>query len=265
MKKILALITLCLMCVGFCFPVVSMAAPPMIVDEANVLTDSQEAELSQKLSEASARYKTDIAAVFVNGINEDITTYTDKYILNNGYGQGESGDAILFLVDLNAREYHISTHGETIYAFTDAGHQELDRAVEQYLRNDDYAGAADEFCETAVGMIDYKKQNGVALYQDTEEEKAGNYGIKGVISVIIGLIGSFAITGSMKKELKSVRTKLAASDYFSPSNLKLTGQKETFLYNTITRIPINNEPKGGGGFSTHTTGGSTFGGSGGKF
>ena len=266
MKKLLAIIALCLIFTGLIFPVAALAEPAqqLLYDEADVLSDDEEARLSQMLSEATAKYHTDIAAATLNGTDgQDITTFSDYFILNNNLGQNDGQDAILFLIDVEGREWHFSTHGETIYAFTDGGIEELGNQVLPYLRESNWAGAIEEYCQDAGGYIDYKQQNGVAVGQDTSEKSPV---IPGVIGVVAGILGSLGITKGMKAQLETVRSKPSASDYFDPRNLNLRRHSDTFLYMNVSRVPINTDKNsGGGGFTTHSTGGSSFGGGGGKF
>lgn len=268
MKKLLAIITLCLLSIGIFVPFTTMAAPSgqLLFDEADALTDEQESYLEQQLSQNSAKYGADIAAAVVKGTDgQDIATFSDYFILNHNLGQNDGQDAILFVIDVEGREWYFSTHGETIYAFADRDIVALGDSVKPYLSNGDWAGAIDEFCKDAAGYIDYKQVNGVAYGQDREEQKSP--AMPGLIGIIAGAIGSFGITKGMKGQLKTVKQKTTAADYFDPRNLKLRRHSDTFLYTNVTRVPINTENKGGGGggFTTHTTGGSTFGGGGGKF
>ena len=172
------------------------------------------------------------------------------------------------MVDTAGRGYHFSTHGENGFRFyfTDGAIAQLGEDVTAYLRNSDWGGAVEKYCDDVTYMVNYKDESGNAYVPSAStERKSGNALIKVVIAIIVGLIGAFAITKGMKNQLQTVKPKFSASDYFDPRELKLRGQKDTFLYFNVTKVPINTDNKSGGGFSSHSTGGSTFGGGGGRF
>lgn len=60
--------------------------------------------------------------VTVDSLNgKTVEEYADDYYDDNGYGYGENNSGILFLVAMDDREWNISTSGDAITAFTDAG------------------------------------------------------------------------------------------------------------------------------------------------
>ena len=79
MKKIFALIALCLLCIGICFPAAVFEEPSqnLLVDEADVLSDDQEETLKNMLYDASGKYNADIIAVLTD--ETGIDPYDDYY------------------------------------------------------------------------------------------------------------------------------------------------------------------------------------------
>lgn len=60
--------------------------------------------------------------VTVDSLNgKTVEEYADDYYDDNGYGYGENDSGILFLVAMDDRQWNISTSGDAITAFTDAG------------------------------------------------------------------------------------------------------------------------------------------------
>ena len=49
--------------------------------------------------------------------------YADDFFDYNDYGMGEDKSGILFLITMSERKWCISTHGEAIQIFTDAGQE----------------------------------------------------------------------------------------------------------------------------------------------
>ena len=85
------------------------------------------------------------------------------------------------------------------------------------------------------------------------------------ISLIVGFIIALSVTGSMKSQLKTIRREPAAGSYVVDGSMRVTENREFFLYRNITR---REKPKSNskGGSSTHRGSSGTFhGGGGGKF
>ena len=82
------------------------------VDDANLLEDTEEAELEQILEEISMRQNCDVVIVTVDSLDgKSAMEYADDYFDYNGYGYGAEKDGILFLIAMEDRDWWISTHG----------------------------------------------------------------------------------------------------------------------------------------------------------
>ena len=70
----------------------------------------------------------------------------------------------------------------------------------------------------------------------------------------------------MKKQMNNVRTKEEASDYMKRNQVRMTQQKDLFLYSNISRRlkPQDNNSRSGGGGHVGSSGRS-HGGGGGRF
>ena len=119
---------------------------PLLVDDADILSNAEEVSLLNKLENISSKSKFDVAVVTVKNIDDrTMQEYTDDFYNYYGYGQNERNDGILLLVSMREREYHITTTGRCISIFTDARLKDIMRAIEPKLRNADYIGAFNEF------------------------------------------------------------------------------------------------------------------------
>ena len=89
-----------------------------VVDDAGLLTDSEENSLNETLKEISNRQSCQVVVVTTNSLDgKSAEAYADDYYDYNGYGK----DGILLLVSMEDRDYGISTCGYATEAFTDAG------------------------------------------------------------------------------------------------------------------------------------------------
>jgi len=248
------LLALCL--VSLC--ITAHAAPSRLSDGADLLTSSEEAQLSQLLDEVSARHKVDIVIVTVDSTQgSSLMAYADDYFDYGGYAE----DGILLLVSMEQEEWHVSTTGYGITAVTDAGLEHMADQFVPYLSDAEYAqaflcfaGLCDEFITQARTGDPYDTHN--------LPKAPFSWGISLAVSLIVGLVATFLITGSMKRKLKSVKWQAEADRYITPGSLELRHSRDIFLYSQLTRT----ERPSSGGSSTHvSSSGTTHGGGGGKF
>lgn len=103
-------------------------------DQAGLLDAEQQESLSSTLDEISERDQVDVVVVTVNSLEgKTAQAYAEDYFIDHGYGQGENGDGILFLLDMGDRNWAIATHGYAIEVFTDAGQSYIMDQVKPYL------------------------------------------------------------------------------------------------------------------------------------
>lgn len=237
MKKIFVL--LCVLAV--CFAVVIPAAAadqPRLVDNADLLADSEETALLTKLDEISERQQFDVVVVTVTDLDgENITDYADDFYDYNGYGFGEEYDGVLLLVSVGDRECWMSTCGYGITAFSDSDIDYiLDEFAEEY-QSGNYAEAFNVFAEYCDEYV--------TIARDSEKFDPL---FTGVIAIVVGFLIAFIATSVMKGQLKTVRSKSEASEYTKRGSLQVTESRDFFLYRTVSRRA---KPKENSGSSTH--------------
>lgn len=253
--------------------VTAKAADDMIriADWAELLSESEEAELSDRLDEISERQKFDIVIVTLDSLEgADIVAYADDFFDYNGYGFGEGKDGILFLISMEERDWCISTSGYGITAFTDAGQEYLSEKFLQYLSDGAYADAFQTFAEWCD---DYITQARAGTPYDVDNIPVEPFSPLGalIIAVVVGFVVSFIVTGIMRLSLHSVFSEPAADSYMKKDSLRLTKNYDLFLYKNVTRTEKPKETStstsgSSGGSTTHvSSSGNTHGGSKGKF
>ena len=78
---------------------------PRLVDGADLLDDSEEAGLQEKLDEISERQQFDVAVVTTDTLEgKTPQAYADDFYDYNGYGMGADKDGILLLISMEDRE-----------------------------------------------------------------------------------------------------------------------------------------------------------------
>ena len=148
------LMVICTLC-AFTFSV-SAADLPLVYDEADLLTDAEEAALLARLEGLSDSTGMDVAVALVDSTGEySPMEYADDYFDNNGFGRGDDRDGLVLLISMEQSDWWISTRGDAITAFTDAGIEYIGEQVTPYLSDGKFAAALNEFaaqCDTFIAQ-----------------------------------------------------------------------------------------------------------------
>jgi uncharacterized protein len=222
-----------------------------LYDEADLLTDEQEAELVKKLTEVSHATNAQVViATMASMDGGDIDSFVDYLYDSMGFGYGENHDGVLLLVCMDPREYRILSNG---YAGTAIGPDQIDTLcdfMETYLPNGHYVAAFNSFADQCGEFLEY--------YQMGSPFKVGkNLAISLIIGIIAGLIVAFVL----KSQLKSVRKQDQAHRYVKPGSMTVDIQYDIFLYRTVTRTQKQKRVEStssGSGDTARSKGGGSF-------
>ena len=237
-----------------------------LVDDAGLLSEEEQSELSAKLDEISERQAFDVIIVTENSLDgKTATEYADDYFDYNGYGQGADGDGILFLISMEERDWAISTHGFGIPAFTDAGQQYMTDQFLSYISDGEYAKGFRKYAELCDEFLTQAKTGDAYDVDNLPKGKLSSFWLPA--DLIIGLIIAYFRALGKKKSLKTVRSKVSARDYTVKGSLHVTDSSKNLINRVVTSRTISDSSSGSsGGSSTHTSSsGETHGGSSGKF
>lgn len=241
-----------------------------IVDWADLLSDTEEAELSDMLDEISERQQVDVVVVTVDSFEgQSAMEYADDFWDYNGYGFGAEHDGILFIMSMGERDWYISTEGFGIEAVTDAGREYMSEKFRPYLSDGEYAEAFRIFAEECDDYITQARAGTPYDVDNIPTEPFSHVGAI-LIAVVAGFVIALIVTGIMRLGLHSVHSRSAADSYIKSGGLRLTREHELFLYKNVTRKERPKEESSSnssqGGSQTHTSAsGRTHGGGGGKF
>lgn len=270
MKKRIGMILFTLLiCLAMSFPVLAAGELPRLVDDADLLTNSEESELLELLNEISERQKVDVVVVTADTLNgKSPRAYADDFYDYNGYGFGADYDGILFLVSMEDRDAYIAACGYGSTAITDDAREYiLDEAVPElsngaYLDGfKTYAGLCDTFISQARSGNPYGVGN--------LPKEPFRIGMNLAISFGVGIVLALIITGVMAGQLKSVRKQAAADRYVKKDSMHVTQSSDLFLYKHTERHARPKESSSSGSSHsssshrsssgrTHTGGGRKF-------
>lgn len=274
-KRLTVMILALLLTVFIGYPVSAAGdAAPRLSDKADLLSDSEEAELLEKLDEISQRQQADIVVVTRKSLEgKSAMEYADDFYDEKGYGFGAQKDGILFLISMEERDWYISTRGFGITAVTDAGLEYMSQQFLDDLKEGEYAAAFTVFAELCDDFLTQARTGTPYDVDFLPKEPFAFLGML-VVSMGIGFLISLVVTGIMRSRLKTVHSRAGAKDYVDEGSMKLTKEKDLFLYRNVVRRErpketdslVDGQAEYPGGSSTHTSSsGATHGGGGGKF
>lgn len=243
---------------------------PLVIDDADILTEGEEAELREGLEKFREAEDFDIVAVTVYSLGDmDVVEYADRFYDENGYGGGTDHDGALMIVSTEYRDWTMITAGYGNSAITDYGLDVLEEEILPFLKDGRYSDGFKTFGDgCAYYVTEARKGNIIDLYEeetpDSSEDVissnqgrgaypiAANAGIAGVI----GLVISFFTNGRKRSQLKSVRYRNQAKDYVRKNSLTLTDNRDRYLY-TDTKVVHIPDKDDDDHHSHHSFGGGT--------
>ena len=239
-------------------------------DGAKVLTEDEDNELEDALEELSLRQSFDVTIASIESLEsvgaDSMEQFADDLYDYCQFGYGTDRDGVLLLVSVGDRKWHLSTCGYGITAFTDAGIQYLGQQLTPFMAEGDYAGAFRTFVQWTDDYVTAAREGHPYDVNNLPREPLSPMYL--VLALGIGLVLAWVIVGVMKGQLRSVAFQENAASYVREGSMKLTNQRDLFLYRDVHRTEHVEEKDSSdsGGSSTHTSSsGTTHGGGGGSF
>lgn len=222
MKKIIFLILPLLLLSGLLFTVSANEYSSLISDSADYLTESEEAELNDKLHSVYNTYGVYpiiLTENYMSGISAEDSAEDFYY----DYFSGEN--CIIFYISDYEREFAFVSFGEKGKgAFDDAALKTLEDEILPYLKNNDFKKALYAFADETDSILDVYT-NGSIGYKITV------IAIAIILPLIIALIAMLVQLSKMKT---AVRQNYAAN-YMKPGSMNVSRSANLFLYSVVTR------------------------------
>ena len=234
MKKILALLLLLLLLVT-----PALADGSRVIDDADVLSVSEEASLEQAISLIREKYQFDVVLLTKTSIDGKVPKYyAGDYYDYGGFGYGDTHDGIILLLVTGAgagnRDYTIVNTGRGEKIFDDYAMEELEEAMLPSLRASDFADGMEKFVAGVEEQLEYMTPK-----SRTERWGVLSFGVGLVIGTIVALI--------FRGQMKTVRRKVNAQSYIRDGSFQLNRVQDIYLYTTTTRRKIETSSSSGGG------------------
>ena len=236
---------------------VAFAALQPVTDKVGLLKDTEIELLNQKIHNVEQKHKIKIGVAFVKSIGaSDMITASDDF-LDQNFNNGKNGGIIL-LVAMDRRKYEMSTDSRMLERITDSdGIPFLKDKFQSNLSANDYYGAVNNFVDGVDELMTHYETNGVAYGQ----RKPGEFdpmaaGLAFVVSIFVGVMVRSSLIGSMS----NIRHAMEAIDYLKKNSVKITENRDTFLFMNVKRRPKSSSSNSGGGGHSggHGGGGGSF-------
>ena len=228
---------------------------PRLVDDADIFTDEEEAELTAKLDSLRENFPQSDFVVFTDnssyGLDHDV--YAADFYVFNGYGVGGDYNGVILLIcmDPDHRGWYIWGTGGCEKLFqSDANIDHLNSTISPYLRDGEYA-------------------QGVSAYLDDLNVlfSKGRFpkGIRPLIvigALLGGLVIGFIVRAVLESEMDTVHEAVQADRYLDTGSVNLRHSADYFLYRTVNRVK---REKSSSSHSSSSSSGRSGSGGGGSF
>lgn len=283
MRKIIACLLSLLLMLGLTNAVYA-GTLPWVIDDADLLTQSEEDALTQQIEDIRDSYELDVVILTIQDLGgRSIQTYADDYYDENGYGYGDDYTGVLLVIAMDTREWYISTCGEAIYALTDYSLDVLGEELVYFLSIEEYYMAFENFANSLPKyMMAYEQGDPYDGYVQPDEyypeygdeivyyepNREPDYGSMFLISLVIGAVAALVAVLIMRSRMNTAKFQKNAGNYLISGSYHVNVRRDMFLYSRVSKTPRQQSNGGGrgGGSSVHrSSGGRSHGGRGGRF
>ena len=249
MKKVITFLFVLFMCITLSVPALADQNTKRLHDNADLLTESEEKSLTDRLDSVSEKYKVDVIIVTVETVgNYTSDMYINKFYDENNYGYGSGHDGVLLLVAMKERDYRILSNGLGAQAISPDDIEDIGDDISSYLTDGEYVEAFNTYIDDCEYQIN-GEINGFPF----------NFVKSILISLGIGLVVALIATTIMWSQLKSVARQLNATEYTKKGSMKVTTSNDIFLYRTLEKHEKDNDDdKSSSSSSSRNVGGGKF-------
>lgn len=260
-KKIFFLVAIFI----FSFSVTFAAAKPntnaeenlsgSVVDTAKILSANQIQTLTAKIQQLEQKHKVKIGINFLKSIGgKNIDTVANENLRK--YFGGSQNGGIILVVDMQNRNWNIALDAnlnQRILSYNDVAYKHDD--FYDKLHSNDFFGAANAYLDSVDELLNYYETNGEP-YDSFNEFNPMALGMAVLIAIVLG----FGIRSWLIGSMSNVKFASEASDYLKKENVRITENRDTYLYTNVSRRPKSksSNSSGGRGSGGGSSGGGSF-------
>ena len=240
----------------------SLFAEDFVMDYADILTDSEEEKLTQKLSAMSQKYDCGVYLVTFEDMSEydydeyEIQEFAFDFYMENKLGFNEAQDGLMLILSMAARDFDIIAYGYGNTAFTDYGKDMLVEAFKSSFREDKWYKGMDKYASKVEYMLKWARKGrpyDVGMFNIAA--KLDGLPMNVLRALIIALIIAYFSSKVAKKGLKTISQAVTAFAYMDSSDIELTRKEDRFIRTTssVRYISTSSGSSGGGGYHSGGT------------
>ncbi|MDO4632780.1 MAG: TPM domain-containing protein [Eubacteriales bacterium] len=268
------LTVICLvLCLSF-FTMAVSASDSQVYDLAGLFSSEEADQLAQTVQALQNKHKMNFAVLTTEDAEgKSAEAYADDFYDEHIYPEGLKKGGVLLLIDMDNREYYVSTAGDMIYYLTDAYIEDVLNQGESSMRRGAYADAVRSMLARIDQIVD-KGLDGSRYQVDRDTGKVTRYRSITRFEALLALGASLLIALLACLGVKSSYSNIHDYRYDVSKNADMHLHRNNDLlinhYETRRRIHRNSSSGGGhghGGRSTthHSSGGHSHGGGGRRF
>lgn len=228
---------------------------PRVVDGADLLSGTEESDLTEKIDSIVQNYDMDVVILTVNTLgSKSASAYADDYYDYIGYGIGSDHSGLLLLIAMEERTWAVSTCGDAIRTVTDYEVEEILQDVAGYLSDAEYYDAFDTFLD----RVEAQYRTGI----DREESDSGNNFFRFVIALVIGAVVALIVLLVMRGKMNTAKAQSGAGSYLTEGSYDLYRCQDIYLYSRTAKVRKAENNSSG---SHRSSSGRSHGGSSGRF
>lgn len=248
MKKTLSFFLALILMLSINLTVRAQESNERIYDQAELLSQSEESELSAHIGKLKEQYPLDIAIVTVDSLDgKSVRRYADDFYYDHFLGVGTDDSGILFLIAMDSREWSVTTYGDTADVVTNVDIDDIMDILLDDLSDGDYY-------DTFDGFLDEIEDE----YRAYKTAKETAWLKRLLIALIIGAVIAGIALFIMRRKMNTARAQHGAGSYMKDGSYDLYRCRDIYLYSRTSRIRKAENNSSGG----HRGGGSRGGRSG---
>lgn len=210
------------------------AVPGVVIDEVDVLTSGQEAELQRVFDQWGTEVQAQIGVVFIDDVRGQAPAeVADDWFDGKHMGVGAGRDGVMLLVAVHSRDMHILLNGQPYRLLPRSVVEDLsDRAGSRFAAGD-WPGGADVFGR-GIGQALLDEANRVRVFgrdpMSLGMAAAGGAG-GGVMVMAAGEAAS-------RKRMRNVGVATRARQYVVPASAVILAHEDVLYNQDVSRVYI---------------------------
>ncbi|MEE1313749.1 MAG: TPM domain-containing protein [Lachnospiraceae bacterium] len=218
-----------------------------VIDEADLLTDTEETSLNKTCKEVSMDHHTSICIVTTDDFGSgDIKGWQRSYFEEQDLGIGENNNGLMLAISMEQRDWGIVAFGDAKDTFSSSIREDIGNRILDDLSNDCYYEAFSSYITLSDQYLTNAEDPSYSKSQENEMVKNED-GINPVFIVLVAFllsfIGSLLIVLSWKAGMNTKVLQDKASDYLEKDSFTLSNRSDTYLYHTVSRTRRQKQKK----------------------